>query len=87
MCIHFDAATLFPAMVMMVSMVVTLNVYVALEYNMASHMNGRYNKTFGFSFEKNGKCIKLEKLEQERKNELKNIIRKRKRQLYWGNRM
>ena len=75
--IHFDAASLFPAILIMASTAVTLkNVYVVLEDNMASRLNGRYNETYEVFFGKNGNCIKLDKKTGER--ELKNIRRKRK---------
>ena len=51
--------------------------YVALEDNLASRLNGRYMKMF--KFEINGKCTKLDKKEKNKK--LKNI-RKRKCQLF-----
>ena len=63
---HFDAASLFPAMVIMTSIAVTLNVYVALEDNMASRLNGRSIPMLECSFEENGKCVKLDKNEQKR---------------------
>ena len=79
--IHFDAASLFPAMVIMTSiMTLRWNICVALEYNVASRLNGRYIKTFELLFEKNYKCIKMEKTN---KTELKNIMRKRKCQLFF----
>ena len=61
--IHFDAASLFPAMVIMTSVALRINVYVALEDTIASCLNGLYIKMFKFSLEKNGKCTKLDKKE------------------------
>ena len=63
--IHFDAASLFSAMVIMTSTALRLNVYVALEDNIASCLNGLCIKMIKFSFEKNGKCTKLDKKEQK----------------------
>ena len=77
--IHFDAASLFSAMVIMTSIALRLNVYVALEDNIASCLNGLCIKMIKFSFEKNGICTKLDK--KRIKRELKNI-RKRKCQLF-----
>ena len=60
--IHFDAASLFPAMAIMTSK----GVYVSLEDNMPSRLNRCYIKMFEFSFKKDEKCTKLDKNEQKR---------------------
>ena len=60
MRIHFDAASLFPVMVILTSIAVTQKVY-ALDDNMESRLNGCYVEMVKFSFEKNGKCTTLDK--------------------------
>ena len=57
-------------MVTRTSIAVTQNVFVALEDNIPSRLNGCYIKMIEFSFETNGKCTKLYKNE---KKELKNV--------------
>ena len=43
------------------------NLYVALVDNIASRLNGRYVESYEFSFLKNGKCIKKDKIERKRR--------------------
>ena len=59
--IHFDASSLFPAMVIMTSIAVTLK-----RLRRFRRQYGRSITMLECSFEKNGKCVKLEKNEQKR---------------------
>ena len=77
--IHFDAASLFSAMVIVTPIALRLNVYVALEDNIASCLIGLCIKMFKFSLRK---MVNVQNWTKKRiKRELQNI-RKRKCQLF-----